>query len=244
MRRLEGVRIVVTRAVHQAEELAAPLREVGAEVILLPMIEIGPPQDPEPLRNAAAHINEYDWMIFTSANTLRAFVAALTIPASRIQAQIAVVGEGTRHAAEQLGFRVSLTPAEAVAESLLEAFRAYDLNDRSILLPSAAETRDVIAPELRRRGARVQVAEAYRTKLAPQAAQIASIIFREPYPDWVTFASSSAVNHLVELIGVNPLQRVKIASIGPITSATIRRYGLAVTAEANPHTVEGLVNAI
>ena len=232
------MRIVVTRAAHQAEELARPLRELGFEVILLPMIAIAPPADPEPLREAAAHCDRYDWIIFTSANAVSAFAARDS------KARIATVGAATRKAAEERGFAVTLTPKEYVAESLLAAFSAYDLTGRRILLPTAAVTRDIIPDALRKRGAHVDVVEAYRNVIPPEAADHADAVFREPYPDWVTFASSSAVDNLVQLIGRDRISPVKIASIGPITSRTIRKHGLAVTAEAEVHTIEGLVRAI
>ncbi len=239
MRALEGLRIVVTRTAHQAEELARPLRELGAEVILLPVIAIAPPADPEPLRRAAEHANEYDWIIFTSANAVRAFVAA-----QECKARIAVVGAATRRVAEKRGFTVSLTPTEYVAESLIEAFQQHDLNGQRILIPTAAMTRDVVASALRERGAQVDVVEAYRNVLPPEAAAHSAEVFRKPYPDWVTFASSSAVKNLVGLVGADALRHVRIATIGPITSETVRACGLELAAEASSHTTEGLLETI
>ncbi|MBV9613657.1 MAG: uroporphyrinogen-III synthase [Acidobacteriaceae bacterium] len=241
---LAGLRIVVTRAAHQAEELARPLRELGADVILLPVIGIAPPADPKLLEEAAAHANDYDWIVFTSANAIGAFVARLPLTPGECRARIATLGAATERAAQAEGFLVSLTPEDYIAESLLEAFHPEDLKGRRILIPSAAVTRDVVAPELRKRGAVVDVVEAYRNVLPSDATQRASEIFREPYPDWVTFASSSAVDHLVSLIGVETLRRVKIVSIGPVTSRTIQRYGLDPAAEASEHTVNGLVRSI
>ncbi len=244
MRRLEGVRIVVTRAAHQAEELARPLRELGAEVILLPVIGIEPPADPAPLRRAAAHAGDYDWIVFTSVNAVRAFFAELPERARHARARLATVGAATRRAAEERGFTVSLTPAEYVADSLVESFREEDLKGARILIPSAAVTRDIVATELRKRGAHVDFVEAYRNVLPVEAAERAATVFRDRYPDWVIFASTSAVENLVSLVGVEVLRGVKIASIGPITSESVRKNGLAVAAEACPHSVEGLVNVL
>jgi uroporphyrinogen-III synthase len=139
---------------------------------------------------------------------------------------------------------VTLVPERYVAESLIESFANHDINGRHILIPSAAVTRDVVAAELRKRGAQVDVVEAYRNVIPSEARDLAAKVFGQPYPDWVTFASSSAVDNLVQLIGTAPLQPVKIATIGPVTSKTVRKHGLRVAAEADPHTVEGLVNAI
>ncbi len=244
MSSLTGLRIVVTRAAHQAEELARPLRQLGAKVILLPLIAIGPPLDPEPLRRAAAESNDYDWILFTSANAVRAFACELRSPANECRARIAAIGMATRRAAEEQGFSVSLMPADYVAEALVEAFGPEDLDSRRILIPQAAVARDVVATELRRRGARVGVVEAYRNVMPPEAAGRTREIFREPYPDWVTLASSSAAANLFRILGADALQWVNIASIGPITSDTVRKLGGSVAAEANPHTIEGLVEAL
>jgi uroporphyrinogen-III synthase len=240
---LAGVRIVVTRAAHQAEELAGPLRVLGAHIILLPTIAIAPPESPAPLREAAAHCSQYDWIIFTSVNAVEAFTAELP-PVSHWQARIATVGAATAQAAERCGFTVSRMPEKYIAESLVEAFAGEDLKDRHILIPSAAVTRDVVPRELRKLGAQVDVVEAYRNILPPETAQKAGSIFREPYPNWVLFASSSAVENLISLIGPKPLRKVSIGTIGPATSQTVTKAGLTVATEATVHSIPGLVDAV
>jgi uroporphyrinogen-III synthase len=241
---LEGLRIVVTRAAHQADELAAPLRALGAEVILLPVIGIAPPADLGALRRAAANCNQYDWIVFTSANAIAAFIAELPFPALACKARVATVGAASREAAEQQGLPVAMTPDKYVAESLVAALGGEELHGRRILIPSAAVTRDVVATELRKLGAQVEVVEAYRNVLPGDAAEQAREIFREPFPDWVTFASSSAAENLVKLAGGNALSRTRIATIGPITSETVRRHGLHVAAEATVHSTAGLIEAV
>ncbi len=243
MTALKGLRVTVTRAAHQAEELARALREQGAEIILLPVISIAPPKNTEGLR-AAACSDAYQWIIFTSANAVSAFATELRRNGRDCRARIAAIGSATCEAAEASGFRVQLVPERYMAECLTEAFDGKNLADCRILIPSAAVTRDVVAPALRRCGARVDVVEAYRNILPPEAAEQARIVFQRPYPDWVTFASSSAVRNLVNLVGTNVLSDTKLASIGPMTSETVRTYGLTVGAEARLHTVEGLVKAL
>ncbi len=238
---LKGRRIVITRAAHQAESLAAPLRDFGAEVIFLPVIAIGPPADPRPLREAArrAAEGEYDWIIFTSTNAVEAIAPLLPICP-----RIAAIGPATRRAAEQHGFPVTLTPEQYNAESLVESFGRERLEGRRILIPSSAIARDTVPLTLANRGAHVDVVEAYRNVIPPDAAPRAAEVFRDPLPHWVTFASPSAVNNLIELTGPRALQTVKIAVIGPTTSECALQHGLTVTAEASPSTVEGLVQAI
>ena len=239
------MRAVVTRAVHQAEELAAPLRKLGVDVILLPVIGIAPPLDAAPLKQAAADFRNYDWVIFSSVNAVEAFARELPSAAlGHAKPSIATVGSATRQAAEANGFKVSLTPERYVAEALVEALGSENLNKRRVLLPAAAVTRDVIPFELRKRGATVDVVEAYRNVLPTEASAQAAQVFTEPYPDWVLFASSSAVGNLVALVGVEALRKTRIASIGPVTSASIRKHTLAVEAEAAPHTIQGLVEVV
>lgn len=243
-RSLRGQRVVVTRAVHQAEELAGPLRELGAEVILLPLIGIAAPDDKTALLNAAANAGEYDWIIFTSANAITAFVAELPDTGEWFRPRIATIGPATREVAEEYGLRVELTPEKYVAEALAEAFRPHPLHGKRVLIPSAATARDVVPNELRKRGAEVDVVTAYQNVIPYDAPDRAREIFQDPLPDWVTFASSSALEHLLALVPLETLQRVKLASIGPVTSATINHHGLTVAAEGLEHTIPGLIQAM
>jgi uroporphyrinogen-III synthase len=234
---------VVTRAAHQAGELADPLRALGADVLLVPMIGIAPPADPAPLREAASRHETYDWIIFGSVNAVTAF--ANHLPSPRVcRANIAAVGPATREAAEGLGFRVRVVPAKYVSESLIDALSSEDLKGKRILIPAAAVTRDVIPAALKKLGAQVEVVEAYRNVIPPEATQQAAKVFRKPLPDWITFASSSAVENAISLVGVARIAQMRVATIGPVTSASARKHGLGEIVEAEPHTVEGLVGSI
>jgi uroporphyrinogen-III synthase len=169
-----------------------------------------------------------------------------------LKAKICTIGPATRAAVEALHLRVDVLPKEYVAESLLEALASEDLKGKRVLLPRAAVARDLVPVALTERGAHVDVVEAYRTimpSIAPERARAA--LARKP--DWITFTSSSTVKNLVAALGDEDgreeLHRFqsdggKIASIGPITSATARDFGLRVDAEGDPHTIEGLVAAI
>jgi uroporphyrinogen-III synthase len=235
---LTGLRVLVTRAAHQADELAQPLANRGATVILLPVIGIDPPANPAPLAEALEHIDRYDWIVFTSANGVRA------LGRQKCRARVAAVGAATREFAERNGWMVNLTPETYVADALVEALGAEQLSGRRILIPAAAVTRDVVREELTRCGAVVDVVEAYRNVIPAEAAERAKTIFQLPFPEWITFASSSAVQNLVSLVPVDTLRQSNIACIGPVTSKTVDEYGLTVAAEAQPHTVSGLIDAI
>jgi len=241
---LAGKRVVVTRAMDQAEELAAPLRALGAEAILLPMIAIVAAADPAPLREAAAQCDSYDWIIFSSANAVLFFAAELPVPRGSCRSRIACIGAATSEIAEKEGFTVSLVPERFVSESLLDSLGTEEIKGRRILIPSAAVTREVLPKELRRRGAVVDVVEAYRNILPADAGERAAAVFRDPYPDWATFTSASAFENLLSVMDREKLKRVRIGTIGPVTSDAVRKHGFAVGAEATPHSVAGLVHAL
>ena len=245
---LAGQRIVVTRARGQADALSARLRELGADAIELPTIEIQPPTDAAPLERAIAQLAAYDWLIFTSANGVQHFVAALDRSAADwrgLRAKICAIGPATRAAVEALHLKVDLMGAEYVAEGLLEAFRPYELAGKRVLLPRAKVARDLVPVELAKRGAEVDVVEAYQTVVPADAEARGRAIFSAARkPGWVTVTSSSTARNLINAVGKEALAGVRIASIGPVTSGTVRGLGLEVAVEARRYTMEGLVGAI
>ena len=239
---LFGKRIVVTRAREQADALASHLSALGAGVIELPTIEIRPPADSAPLDRAIAQLDTYDWLIFTSANGVRFFLEHLD-DLRKLRAKICAIGPATRAAVEALHVKVDLMGKEYVAESLLEAFAAHDLSGKRVLLPRAAVARDLVPTELARRGARVDVVEAYRT-VAPEHLAEQSREILASRPDCITFTSSSTVRNLVEAVGTSALRGIPVASIGPITTQTAHDLGIEVAAQAKVFNVEGLVAAV
>jgi uroporphyrinogen III methyltransferase/synthase len=243
---LRGKRIVVTRDRRQAGEFAEQLEELGAETVFLPVIEIRDASTTAPMDAAIAKLETYDWLIFTSANGVRHFTERLDASPRDLRglkARICVIGPGTKSAIEQLHVKVDRMPREYVAESLLESFAGEDLTGKRILLPRAAVARDVVPVELTKRGAIVEVVEAYRTEAPVDLKERAAEVMARR-PDWITFTSSSTVKNLVEAVGAEALKGVRLASIGPVTSKTLRELGLAPSVEGDPHTVEGLAAAI
>ena len=235
-------RIVVTRAREQADTLAARLSALGAAVIELPTIEIQPPADPGPLDRAIAELPYYDWLIFTSANGVKAFIERL--PDLRaLRGKICAIGPATRAAVEALHLVVDLMGEQYVAESLVEAFAREALGGKRVLLPRAAVARDLVPVELARRGAQVNVVEAYRT-VAPDDLSGKIHDAWTHKPDCITFTSSSTVKNFVAAAGAAPLEGVNVVSIGPVTTQTARDLGVAVAAQARVYTVEGLVEAL
>ncbi len=243
---LFGQRIVITRDRRQSSMLAEPLEALGAETLFVPVIEIADPAEPSSLELAIQNLAAYDWLIFTSVNGVRHFVEALDRSPSDLRdlkAKLCAIGPATRAAVEALHLRVDVMPEEYVAESLVAALAGEHLRGKRILLPRAAVARDLVPDTLRERGALVDVVEAYRTIIPADAAARAKEALAHK-PHWITFTSSSTVTNFLAVAGREALAGIKIASIGPVTSATARAAGLVVDVEAELHTIDGLVHAL
>jgi uroporphyrinogen-III synthase len=246
---LAGRRVLVTRAAHQAGKLSDGLRAIGAEPVEVPVLEVQPPASYEPLDSALRQFASYEWLILTSANSVRALVerlAALGIVAPSSQIHVAAIGSATAQAARDAGFLITLTPESYVAESLVSALQNR-LAGKHVLLARAAVARDVIPDALREAGAVVDVVDAYRNAIPETAPQrLVQAITRGL--DAATFTSSSSVTHLAEVTraaGVPfPLKNVPAISIGPITTQTLRELGWPPDAEANPHDIPGLIDVL
>ena len=253
---LFGQRIVITRAREQAAELAGPLRALGAETIELPAIAIEDPDDWAPLDAAVRSAGSYDWIIFTSANGVRKFMARVSATATDLRtlaaAKLCAIGPATAAELRHHLLNVEKVPSEYRAEGLLDAFKGEQLAGKRFLIPRARVARDVLPEELRRRGAQVDVVEAYRTITPAASAERARVVFARHKPTIITFTSSSTVSNFLSLLPADgrdtslqvALEGVKLASIGPITSETLRRHGLGVDIEAREYTVPALVKAI
>jgi uroporphyrinogen III methyltransferase/synthase len=245
---LFGKSIVVTRASEQGKEMAATLRALGADAVELPVISLEPPEDSAPLDDAIARLGAYDWLIFTSAAGVHFFLERLDASPHDFRGfsgRLCAIGPATRRELEALHLKVDLMPEAFVAESLVEAFSKEDLRGKRILLPRAAEARELLPESLRHFGARVDVVPAYRNVIPAEArARAAKIFAGGKKPHWVTFTSSSTVRNFLDVAGAAALDGVRTASIGPVTSATLRENGIAVAAEACEFTSDGLIAAV
>lgn len=236
---LAGRRIVVTRPAQQAEELAAPLRALGAEVLLVPTIEIGPPADDGRALDAALRrLGAYRWLVVTSVNGVDALLDRA--PSRPAGLQVAAIGPATASRMRAAGWAVDLVPDEYVAEALLDALGRPAAPGDAVLLARAAVARDVLPDGLRDRGWTVDVVEAYRTV----DALVDDDLLRDVVSaDTVTFTSPSTVERFVGLVGVAGVPP-RVACIGPVTARAARAAGLDVTIEASTYTVEGLLEAL
>ena len=240
-RPLFGRRIVVTRAREQASELRVRLEQLGAEVIELPSIAL------EPIEFTLPELGRYEWIVFTSANGVDAFFDELARTSrdarALASARVAAIGPGTDRALGRRGIRADLVPDRFVAESLLEAFPEPRHPDARVLLARAETARDVLPEGLTARGYAVDVLAVYRTvPVEPDAADAARV--RRGDVDAITFTSSSTVTNFCDAIGTIPGAGPAVISIGPVTSQTARDRGLHVNAEADPHTIDGLVEVV
>jgi uroporphyrinogen-III synthase len=249
---LAGRMILVTRARHQAGQLSQQLTALGATVVEIPTIEITPPDSYDPLDAALRNLSQYQWLIVTSANGAAALeqrIAALGIDVAGLaRLEIAAVGSATEKALLQSGLTVAITPPEYVAESLIEALGDRTRGQR-VLIARAAVARDVIPDALRARDATVDVVDAYRTAIPTDSVTTIRTIFgpNRRIPDAATFTSSSTVTNFLDLLreaGIVVPQTMQAISIGPITSQTLRQHGWQPAAEADPHDLTGLVDAV
>jgi uroporphyrinogen III methyltransferase / synthase len=245
-RPLFGRRVVVTRARKQAHELVVRLQAQGAATVEVPAIEIRDPADGgAALAAAAGRLGDYDWVVLTSPNGARRLLDAVRDRGLDARAfagaRLAAIGPGTAEALAGATLVVDLVPPRFVAESLLDAFPGPSAaGGGRVLLVRAAVARDVLPEGLRGKGWDVDVVEAYRTEQAPLAEEHAAAVSGA---DVVTFTSSSTVTNFVGAMGDRPIPPAVVA-IGPITAATAREHGLAVDAEAEIHTIDGLVDAL
>jgi uroporphyrinogen III methyltransferase/synthase len=247
-RPLFGKRIVVTRARAQASDLASTLEALGAEVIQFPTIRIVDAPDAEPLRRAAAEVDRFDWIVFTSVNGVSRFWSALREGGRDTRAlsgvSVCAIGPATAAAVEIEGVHPDLVPDRYVAEAIVEALiDEGDLRGSRILLPRAEVARSVLPDSLREHGAEVVEVTAYRT--VPDGSEIEGMRerLRSGTVDMITFTASSTVQNYVDLLGAE-VGDARVASIGPITSRTAGELGLTVDVEAAEYSIPGLVQAV
>jgi uroporphyrinogen III methyltransferase/synthase len=249
-RPLSGKLVVIPRAAEQARDTANALRERGAVPVPLPMIEIAPPPDANRFSRAVAEMPRYDWVLFTSANAveqLRKELERAGLDARAFgTARVGAVGSKTAEALTRIGIKADVVAQEFVGEGLARAVLVEPAPLRVLLL-RALVGREALPEALRARGSEVDVVAAYETKpIESSGAELAERI-ASGKADVVLFTSSSTVTSTLEALGPGGRQRlsgVVLASIGPVTTRTLRAAGLEPTVEASIYTVEGLLDAL
>jgi uroporphyrinogen III methyltransferase/synthase len=252
-RPLFGETIVVTRTRQQASELTQQLEALGAEVLEAPTIELRPPASWDAADAVLRELSSFDWIVFTSANGVsyaKERLLQIGLDARAFgNAKIAAIGEATRDAVtRELALRVDLCPASFVAEALADELIAQGAAGRRFLLLRADIARPILRERLQQAGAaEVKDVAIYETHPAAGLPSYLLDAIDTKRVTWITFTSSSTARNFVTLLGddyLSKLKGVKLASIGPITSKTIREHGLEPTVEAATFNIGGLVEAI
>ncbi len=247
---MAGLTVLVTRPEGQADALATAFAGAGALVTAIPTVRLLPPSDPDPLANATRRIDEYDWVVLTSANAVARLAAAAadagTLDGLRRQ-RFAAIGPATAEALGAIGCSEPLTPnvfrGEALAEAILSAAGPDRVAGLRVLIARAETARAVLPERLTKAGARVEIVSAYRTVVNTEARQPLLDLIELGALDWLTFTAASTVRAFVELTGAQT-GGASVAAISPVTAAAIAEVGLPIHAVASSHTATGLVEAI
>jgi uroporphyrinogen III methyltransferase / synthase len=249
-RPLSGKRVIIPRAADQARDTASALRERGAEPVTLPMIEIAPPPDRAAFSRAVSKMGGFDWVLFTSANAveqLRMELERLGLDARAFgSAKVGAVGPKTAEALARIGIKPDAVAQEFVGEGLARAVLAEG-PPRRVLLLRARAGRDTLPDALRAHGSDVEVVAAYENRPLESSAAALRERIESGQADAILFTSSSTVSSTLEALGASAtplLSRLVLASIGPITTRSLQAAGLEPTVQANPYTVDGLLDAL
>jgi uroporphyrinogen III methyltransferase/synthase len=255
-RPLFGKRILITRQKEQAAEFARLLEALGADPIEAPMIRILPPADFGPLDEACARIGEFDWVVFASGNAVETFITRLLSSPLDVRAlsraKLCAIGPSTAERLARHGLKVDLIPGESRSEAVAQAITGSGgAATLKVLLPRGDIGREVIAEDLRRRGAEVTAPIAYRTVVPDPERNGGLDIYRmllERRIDVVTFTSPSAVRNFVALLGAEPavdlLRTTVVASIGPVTAEAAAQYNIQTAIVPAQYTIQALADAI
>ncbi len=252
---LAGRRIVITRVPEQSEDLISRLTKEGAEVILLPTVRFLEAPETAELDRAIRELQQFDWLIFTSANAVRFFFRRCRLlgrQPSVLGSRCAVAGEATRAALQEEGVHGAFMPRQSSAAALATEMSGEmateisgELAGKQVLLPRSDLAGDELPTALRAAGARVTAVVAYCTA-APESLDAGALgLLRRGEADALAFFSPSALHHLARDLGSEAMRalegRVALAAIGPTTAAAIRDAGLRVAVEAPKATADSLV---
>ncbi len=250
-RPLFGKHILVPRAAHQARATAEAIRGRGAEPVLFPVIEICDPPDSGPMKQAIGQLEQYSWVLFTSANGVDRFFSALAAAGKDARAlgsvRVGVIGPKTADALAKYGIRSDVVAKEFVGESLAQELLRGSARGR-VLIPRALSARETLPEMLRDAGFDVNVVSAYETRpvAASRGAELAERL-RSGQLDVIMFTSGSTVASTCELLGAEAkelLSQVVVASIGPVTTRAAQARGIEPTLTASEYTVAGLLDAL
>jgi uroporphyrinogen III methyltransferase/synthase len=245
-RPLFGVRVLVPGTPAASQALRDRLTQLGADAVIQPAIRIAPPADWASLDTALLRLDQYDWLVFSSAHAVDGLLGRLLQQGGDVRRlgrlKVAAIGEGAADRLACYHVRADLVPGEFVAESLARAIAGRSAGTRVLLVRSSRGS-DALAGALAHRGAVVDRVAAYRSSdvITPDPDVAAALAAGEIR--WIAITSSAAARSLARLYG-DALRRARLATIGSQTSATLRALGHRPAVEASPRTTAGLVDAI
>jgi uroporphyrinogen III methyltransferase/synthase len=247
-RPLFGRRVLVTRPRGQADDLRRRLEELGAEVLLLPAVEVREPDDFTAVDRALLGLGRYQWVVFTSVNGVHAFVRRLRALGRDLRAlgavKLAAIGPVTADALRGYHLEPDLVPERYQSEDLAAALRERVRSCR-VLLARADRGRELLREQLGEVAEVEQVAVyAQVDAVTPDETVLAAL--RGGHVDYVTLTSSNIARALIRALdeaALAPLRdgRARLVTISAVTSAAVRELGLPVAAEATEATTAGVV---
>jgi uroporphyrinogen III methyltransferase/synthase len=255
-RPLFGKTVVVTRNKTSEKKFTKLLEQQGANVFHFPTIDIVEIQPNNKLEQALNTLNLYDWLLFTSGNAVEIFFDQLLQAGYDMRSlrsiKIVAIGKPSAEKLQQYYLKADFIPSVFTSEELIAGMIAkYSLSEKRIVFPGSTLANPGIAESLRKAGAHIDVIPIYETKIAhvdKEAIDELKTLIKQQEIHWITFTSSSTVNNFVELIGsdfiIENKDKIPIASIGPVTTKTLKQYDLHPSITAHEHTFEGLVNSI
>jgi uroporphyrinogen III methyltransferase / synthase len=246
-RLLFGKRILLTRPVDRTDALWEPLTELGAECLVQPAIEIGPPDNWEAVDGELARLTEFDWLVFSSVNGVQFLLERLLVIGGDLRklagVKLAAIGPGTAEELRKYHLHVDDQPAEVYRAEALAELLAKDARGKKFLLARASRGREVLGETLRAAGGEVEQIVVYRSTDVAQADVEITAAMKAGQIDWITVTSSAIARSVAKMFGED-LRQTKIVSISPVTSATLRELGFEPAAEATDYTMPGVVEAI
>ena len=245
-RPLFGTKVLITRPHGQTEPLRSRFRELGADVLLQPAIEISPPETWQAVDAVLARLHDFNWLVFSSVNGVEHLLNRLLAGHGDLRmlggVHIAAIGPGTAEQLAAFHLKADLVPSEFRAEALADELAAAARGQRALLV-RASRGREVLAERLTASGVQVEQVVAYQSHDVTSPDEAVADLLCRGQIDWVTVTSSAIARSLVAMFG-DDLRHARLASISPVTSAVLRELGFEPAAEASVFTMEGVVDAV
>jgi uroporphyrinogen III methyltransferase/synthase len=248
---LFGQRVVVTRTRRQASGLTRRLAQLGADVLEIPTIRVVPVALGASERDKLAALStHFDWLIFTSPNAVDFFFAEFFQARNDLRdlgpVKLAAVGPATAQKLSALHLHADLQPEVFTTEKLAECFSAKEVASKRFCLPHGRLAEPLLANYLREKGGLVEEWTLYDTEPEQEDPTGARARYLREGAHWITFTSSSTAENwnALQLQPASGAPRPKAVSMGPVTSATLRKLGYEIEAESTASTIDALVATI